>query len=410
MASFSPASGLTLIRARKIVTMAGEKRARGRALSQPLSKLDNGYVLCENGLVREIGISKKIPPRCRTYDLDDAILGPAFVNAHCHVSLSSLAGKTSWGKGFTAWLASLIPHMLDLRRSFAAYPQKSYEKMEKGIEKACRQLADAANFLVGDFGGSFPRLLSSVQATGNKYGLLVSHFCENFGFEKQDTPWPRHCRADLQSNPYLIKNCSPAGHALYSTSPDTMQKAKNHCKKSRRIFSFHLAESMEEVELLTAGKGGLQKIYAGTILPEDWHAPGLSPVKFAKKLALLDELSLAAHCVWLEDEEIKILAESGASVCLCPRSNANLATGMPRIMDMINSGISLCLGTDGLTSNSDLDVFNDAMFLREKGMPPETLLRLLTVNGAAALGKPESFAAIVPGAPARFSLLPNDFL
>lgn len=399
-----PASRPLAIRARTILSLAGEAPARGAGLFAPLKKIDNAVLLVRDGLVAEVRpwAAGHLPPGTEVRDVGPVCLAPAVVNAHTHIQLSWLAGQTLWHKGFAAWLGSLIPL---LRRGQA-------EIVAHAISEACESVAATGTFHLGDVGGTLRGSLSCVQAACQAVRLGVTHFCEWFGygppFADGVHPWPPHCREEATSTPALAAVCAPAGHALYSTGPAVLQAAQRFCLENGRPFCFHLAESPEETELLTSGCGPLHACYAGTVLPEGWQPPGLRPLAYAASLGLLGRGSLAVHGVQLDAREVELLAASGTALCLCPRSNHNLGVGTPPVQALLESGTLLCLGTDGLTSNSDLDVRQEAVYLREHlDLPPEALVRMLTINGAAALGLPAPAATLAPGAPARFCLLPE---
>ena len=206
-----------------------------------------------------------------------------------------------------------------------------------------------------------------------------------------------------------MARCAPGGHALYSTGPEILAAARQDCARMGRVFSFHLAESPEETQMLTTGDGPLRAFYDKVVLPQGWEAPGLRPLAYALKLGLLGPGTLAVHGVQLDAQEVEVLAASGAAMCLCPRSNRNLGVGVAPVREMMESGALLCLGTDGLTSNRDLDVRKEAVWLRETlDVPPEALVRMLTVNGAAALNVLDCGAGrLEKGGPADFCVLPE---
>ena len=98
------------------------------------------------------------------------------------------------------------------------------------------------------------------------------------------------------------------------------------------------------------------------------------------------------------------IAASGAFLCLCPRSNAVLGLPAPRVRDLVERGVRLCLGTDSLASNHDLSVWGEIRAIHElmPDLPAETLLRMATLGGAQALGLDDLCGSLVPGLPARF--------
>ena len=101
----------TVIRARGMVTLAGEGPARGEQLFAPLRRLDDAALVLVNGRVEEATGWKRCspPPGAEVRDLGEVCLAPGVINAHCHLQLSHLAGRTRWGGGFSVWLESLIP-------------------------------------------------------------------------------------------------------------------------------------------------------------------------------------------------------------------------------------------------------------------------------------------------------------
>ena len=267
-----PASVLA-IRARTIVPLTGESPARGARLFAALKKIDNAVLLVRDGLVEDVLPWKnaRLPAGARVRDVGPVCLVPACINAHAHIQLSYLAGRTLWGKGFTAWLASMIPQ---LGASTAA-------EVAAAAESACESLAATGALHVGDVAGSLRGGVALVDRACREAGVGVSHFCEWFGFGPPfidgERPWPPRCRDELAADPALAGRCAPAGHALYSTAPEVLRAARDHCARHNTVFSFHLAESPEETQLLTSGDGPLYDCYAGTVLPEGWRPPGIRP-------------------------------------------------------------------------------------------------------------------------------------
>lgn len=393
------------IRARSIVTLAGEGPSRGARLFAPLKKIDNAVLIVRGGLVEEVRpwSAAAAPAGAVVRDLGSVCLAPACVNAHTHLELSHLAGLTSWGKGFTAWLQSLVPLLRETRDAQA-------------VENACAHMAGTGTLCAGNITGSLPGGTLLADAACRETGITASHFCEWFGFGAPFAdgirPWPPRCREALHDDPFLAARCAPGGHALYSTSPGILTAARQDCTRMGRVFSFHLAESPEETQMLVTGDGPLRLFYEQAVLPENWQAPGLRPLAYAVKLGLLGAGVLAVHGTQLDAQEVEVLAASGAALCLCPRSNRNLGLGVPPVRDLLESGCLLCLGTDGLTSNHDLDVRQEAVWLRENlDVPPEALVRLMTINGAAALNLlPSGAGRLEPGSPAAFCVLPESLV
>ncbi|MBQ7617633.1 MAG: amidohydrolase family protein [Desulfovibrio sp.] len=393
------------IRAKTIIPLAGENAKRGQELLSPLKKIDNGALLLHEGKVVSCGKAKglRLPSGSPCHDLGEVTLIPGLVNAHTHLDLSCLAGKTRQGQGFSAWLTSLIPLLHS--------ELKDRSKVLAAMDSAVSDLAACGTAHAGNVLSQGGELLSHLVQKAEEVKVSLSHFLEWLGYEKaeQTSLYPPNLADALAKDPSLKDLAWPCGHALYSTSPKILQKAHAFCQKIDKPFSLHLAESPEEEEMLTRGEGPLFSIYQNSILPKDWQPPRLKPLAYALQLGLLGPRTLAVHCVNLEEQDLDILALTGTPVCLCPRSNHNLGVGLPKVKAMLKAGLLLCLGTDGLTSNQDLNVLQEALFLRETlDLPAQALIRLLTVNGAKALGLAQGLGRLELGSPARFAVLPKE--
>jgi 5-methylthioadenosine/S-adenosylhomocysteine deaminase len=138
---------------------------------------------------------------------------------------------------------------------------------------------------------------------------------------------------------YLI---SPAVfcHSIYTCSSQTLKKSKELSEKHDVFFIIHLSETQGEVQQIREKYGD-------------------SPVNYLKELGVLDENLIANHCVYMEDYEIDILKEHGVKIVHNPESNMKLASGVAPVPDFISKGIPVGLGTDGATSNNNLDMFQE---------------------------------------------------
>lgn len=129
---------------------------------------------------------------------------------------------------------------------------------------------------------------------------------------------------------------------------------------------------------------------------------------------LLGENTLLAHCVWLNDDEIKRLADTGTAIAHCPVSNAKLASGVARTPEMLAAGITLGIGTDGPVCNNSLDMFEEMKFasliqkatrLDATALPADQILRMATIGGARALGLDKEIGSIEVGKKADLVML-----
>jgi 5-methylthioadenosine/S-adenosylhomocysteine deaminase len=137
----------------------------------------------------------------------------------------------------------------------------------------------------------------------------------------------------------LVTPCI-APHALYTCGPDTLKKAKALAEKYNVLIHIHLSETESEVRGVV---GRYNK----------------RPVEYLEALGFLDETVLAAHCIWLEDKEIELLAKRKVGVSHCMESNLKLASGFAPVATMLMEGIKVTFGTDGAASNNDLNILSE---------------------------------------------------
>jgi len=166
-------------------------------------------------------------------------------------------------------------------------------------------------------------------------------------------------------------------HALYSCSSNLLRQVREAALKLGVGIHIHLAESTETAESLRVKYG-------------------LGEVEFLERIGFLKGLHvLAAHCIYLSNVEMRLLARRGVCVAYNPVVNMKLGMGVPKIDEFLRLGVTVGIGTDGSASNNTLDMFESvkAAALLQKAsckdprvLPAETVLRMATIDGAKALG------------------------
>jgi len=196
---------------------------------------------------------------------------------------------------------------------------------------------------------------------------------------------------------YLIRPAI-APHALYTCCTETLLRARELSMRLEVPLHIHLSETEWEVN-------EIKKRY------------GMLPVHYLDSTGFLDERVIAAHCVWLEDEEIEVFARKNVSVSHCPESNLKLASGIAPVSAMLRAGLKVTLGTDGAASNNDLDVLSEASTAAKlhKAIAKDptvlnsrTALLMATRWGAEALGLGDITGSIEPGKEADMVLINID--
>jgi 5-methylthioadenosine/S-adenosylhomocysteine deaminase len=184
----------------------------------------------------------------------------------------------------------------------------------------------------------------------------------------------------------LITPCI-APHSLYACRTDTLRKAKEMSERLGVPVHIHLSETEWEVR------------EAKTLYDN-------RPVEYLDSIGFLDETVIAAHCVWVDDREIRLLGKKKVNVSHCMESNLKLASGFAPVTAMLAEGIKVTFGTDGVASNNDLNLLGEmsttakvhkALTCNPTVLDARTVLLMATRWGAEALGLGEIAGSIEEG-------------
>ena len=349
----------------------------------------DGWVLTKDGVVIDLGageapVRPSQPGPVEVIDLGDAAIMPGLVNAHTHLELSWMRDRVPPGGSMPEWASRLMA----LRRTVSRDPSEP-------IADAVREVRAAGTSLVGD-----------VTNTLAAYDLLADSelggavFREVLGFSAQN---PEQIVADAEAEiqalmPLEWLRPSVVPHAPYSVSPALFRAIA--ADAGARVISVHLGESEEEIRFLRDGTGAWRELLGRLgVWTDAWQPPGCGPVEYLERLGLLTPRLLAVHGTQLDVHALARLAQAGATIVACPRSNRWTGAGAPPVERFYASGVRVAIGTDSLASVEDLNVFGELAALRRlaPGLPAARLLESATIHGAAALGFESDYGTIAPG-------------
>lgn len=180
----------------------------------------------------------------------------------------------------------------------------------------------------------------------------------------------------IKSNNNSLISFNIAPHALYTTNMDLLKRCVSKSIEYDLPMHIHLAENKKEV----------------SDIDEQYH---MLPCETLNEAGILDRKTILAHCTFLSDKDLEFLKGKDVSICTNPVSNLNLGCGIADIRKYINSGINVCLGTDGAGSGNNYNMFYHMSFVDnlQKGkyedptiMGSYEVLKMATINGAKALG------------------------
>lgn len=336
-------------------------------------------------------------------DLGDVALIPGLVNAHTHLEFSDLSEPIEPRREFAAWIRQVIA----VRRS------RSWA-VDEAVEQGLRQSAEAGVAAVGEIATSnWPREAPELVDSARNAQIELVVFREILGLREDMVD------AQLDVSRAFLEPAANAGwtaglspHAPYSLHPNLFEGLVRQAAEFQVPLAMHLAESAAELELLDRQTGPLVELFRTMGLwGDEVFRRKTRPLDFLRRLADLPRV-LIVHGNLLDDEEIAFVAEHPRmSVVYCPRTHAAMGHPPHPWLKMKNAGINVALGTDSRASNPDLSIWHELRFLhlRHPELPASELLRLATVNGAAALGLSRD-GTIAPGQAAQLVLVELDAL
>jgi cytosine/adenosine deaminase-related metal-dependent hydrolase len=311
-------------------------------------------------------------------DLGNVAILPGFVNAHTHLDLTGARGLCPPTPDFTQWLRRVIA----FRRSRTAPDQDSWG----GIAECMR----FGTTLIGDISAMGASLDALTQV---KCRAVVFHEIIGLTQERARESW-QNVQGWLKrngANEYCHAGISP--HAPYSVLDTQYAVLGTQCFP----VATHLAETYEELQLLRDHTGPFVDFLKELNV---WNPAGL----IADPMAVVRALphGIFVHCNYLDPATPFLPTQT---VVICPRTHA--AFGHPH-HPFPKMNVRVALGTDSLASNPDLDILAEARFLRQHypEVAPAAILRMLTLNGAEALGFGAVTGSLTPGKSADFAVVP----
>jgi 5-methylthioadenosine/S-adenosylhomocysteine deaminase len=359
--------------------------------------LEHGAVLVgEDGRIVAAGPDADVPSgrEALEHDLGQAILLPGLVNVHAHLELTALRGLVRV-RPFPLWVRAIrvIKDALGPDDFRASARWGALECLAAGI--TC----------VGDTGSSLEpaRALAAL-------GLRGIAFHEVFG------PDPTRCAESLRGLDESLAALAPceservavgiSPHAPYTVSEPLLRSLGERALAQGRPVAMHLAESAEEQAFVRSADGAFAARHRERGIPVG--ARGLTPIQWALRSGLGPTAPLCIHCVHADAADRRELARHHASVAHCPWSNVLLGTGSADLAALRQEGLAVGLGTDSVAAGGALDLFTEGrLAAASAALTPHEVVRMLTVDGAAALGV-EDVGELVPGAWADLVALATD--
>ena len=347
---------------------------------------ENIDILIEDNHISKIGKNIKFDKETKVIDAKNKIVMPGFVNTHTHISMS-IFRDTLDGYGLQDWLNKKIWPM---------EAKLTEEDIYYASLLSCIEMLKTGTTTFNDQYFMAESTIKAVLETG-----LNMHTTRTVKDLSEDGDTKLKELEDL-INKYNNKceniKINVGIHGLYTTSKECVEKAVRLAQKYNLYIHMHFAENTKEIE-------DIKKMH-----DTDYPVDLLN--KYFKGINLV-----LAHCVKIDEQDIKKLNKEFVNVAHCPISNLRLGCGVAKINSFLENGLNVSLGTDGQGSGSNLDIFETMKFtaLLQKGINEDATLltayeviKMATINGAKALGIDGKTGSIEEGKNADLIILDLD--
>ncbi len=351
-------------------------------MDKDYSVLEDGAVAIDQGFIVETGHTDSLVMRYRGRQHVDArrkLVMPGLINAHTHAPMNIFRGFAD-DLPLDAWL---FEHIFPLEAEFV-----NAANVRLGTRLAIAEMVRSGTTTFNDMYFHTDVMAAEVDRAGVR--ALLTHAL----LDK-----PAHNGSTLDENLAMVEEFMQqykshkrigfgfAVHAPYSARPPVYRKAKELADKYNTQLHTHLAETLWEVETI-------QREY------------GHSPVAHLENIGVLDANMVAAHAIHLSEKDMEIMARRQVGVAHNPQCNMKLANGTAPIPALMNLGVKVGIGTDGVASNNDLDLFDEirSAALAQKlvsgdptVMDARTVLNTVTRGGARLLGMEDRIGSLEAG-------------
>ena len=338
--------------------------------------IPGGYLGIDGDTIEYVGAEKPAASYDREKDMAGKLLIPGLINCHCHAAMTLLRG-----------IGSDLP--LDRWLYEAMFPVEDRMKTDDFIAGAELAILELLASGVTSFSDMYMEPETLI-ALNDQVGMKVNLTRVVQAFDPAEPPEKNSRIRESLALFDRYHGCQDGRirvdfgvHAEYTTNDAHTRYYADQIRPYREkgaCVQLHLSETQKEhVECI--------------------QRHGMSPAAWFEAMGIFDLPAAAAHCVWCTPEDLSILKAHGVSPIHNPTSNLKLGSGLAPVLEMLEMGLNVTLGTDGAASNNNLNMFEEMHLaaITHNGyrhdpviMRPDTVLRMATVNGAKLQGRPDT--------------------
>jgi len=364
-------------------------------MDEHYNQYQGGAVAVKDDLILAVGpedeLNQEYTPD-QLIDCSGKVVMPGLINVHTHLAMNLLRGLAD-DRRLDVWL---LGYMMPVEREFV-----TPEFVHLGTSLACGELIRSGVTCFADMYYFEDQVAEAASQAGLR-GVCAQTVL------KFPSPDASSYEDALQAAAALIQKWkghplitpAVAPHAAYTSTEDILNSSAALAQKHQVPLHIHVAETKQEVE-------------------DQIEAHDMPVVPYIKKQGLLNAQVIAAHCVHIDEGEMHTLEHHQAGIAHNPTSNLKLSSGIAPVNRMLEIGLHVGIGTDGASSNNDLDMFEEIRLaaLLAKGstgdptaVPARTAVAMATRMGAQAIHLADQTGSLVPGKKADLILIDLDTL
>ncbi len=352
--------------------------------------LENGAIAVSGDKILSIGPTAGMQSRFhakRTIAAKGRLILPGLINTHNHAAMTLLRG-----------IADDLPLMEWLQQYI--FPVEAghvdAEFVRWGTLLACAEMIRTGTTTFADMYYFEDKVAEAAKLAGMR--VLAGETILDFPAPDHKTTasalaWTESFLQRWQNDPLVHPSIAP--HAVYTVSPEHLKACTALAAKYQAPLQIHISETRDE-------QRQIQERYK------------TSPTRHMESLGILNRQVIAAHCVWVDEEDMALLKKRDVGVAHNPESNMKLGSGVAPIARMLQLGLHVGLGTDGPASNNDLNLWDtidltgklQKLHLSDPSvLPAEQVVRMATISGARALHMEDQIGSLEVGKKADIILL-----
>jgi len=343
-------------------------------------------LLIKDDLIAEISDEIDDSNADKIIDAEGKILLPGLINTHTHLSMTLFRGLAD-DLSLDSWLNDHIwPMEANLNGDYCYI----------GALLGAVELIKSGTTTFSDMYFYMEDVARAVDDAGIR--AVLSYGMIDFGDAERR-------EAEIKENMALYDACNGMAdgrikvffgpHSPYTASEELLVKVRELADEHNIGIHIHVSETQKEIN-------------------DSLDERGIRPFEYLEKIGFLGPDVVAAHCVWLSDEEIEIIKKHGVKVSHNPCSNMKLASGVAPVSKLIDNDICVSIGTDGASSNNNLDLIEElktaSLLQKVSTLDPKVLtsdeaIEMATIKGAEALGLDDEIGSIEVGKKADIILI-----